>query len=172
MFRLQSHGMKEATNHSEVYRSKPHLQENSKSGLGCGLGRLQIYFELSPGVSTSCYRPQRNRGKVMFLHLSVILFPGVEVADTPPQGADTIPQSRHPPRGADPPAADPPKSRQHPPPRSAYWEIWATGSRYAPYWNAYLLCKQLYGTPDSRLTKTSLFFFNLNRRKTRTHGES
>ena len=76
MFRLQSHRMKEAANHSEVYRSKPHLQENSKLGLRCVLGRLEIYFELSPGVSTSCYRPQRNCGKVMFLHLSVILSQG------------------------------------------------------------------------------------------------
>ena len=33
----------------------------------------------------SCYRPQRSCGKVMFLHLSVILFTGGGVWQTPPR---------------------------------------------------------------------------------------
>ena len=102
------------------------------------------------------YRPQRSCGKVMFLHLSVILFTG-GVADTPqeqtPPGADMIPRADTPP-GADPPGADTPpgadmipSSRHTPrsrppqeqtPPCSACWEIRATSGWYASYWNAYL----------------------------------
>ena len=60
------------------------------------------------------YHPQRSCGKVMFLHLSVILFTG---------GWQT-PLGRHPPG-------------RHPL-CSAYWEIRATSGRYTSYWNAYL----------------------------------
>ena len=56
-----------------------------------------------------CYRPQRSCGKVMFLHVSVILFTGGGVwqADTPLAG-------RHPLPGQSPPWADTPH-RQAPP---------------------------------------------------------
>ena len=42
------------------------------------------------------YRPQRGCSKVMFLHLSVILFGGVVVWETPPPQADTPPPPRRP----------------------------------------------------------------------------
>ena len=45
--------------------------------------------------SSVCYRLQRSCGKVMFLHVSVILFrEGVWQADPPPQ-ADTAPRDDH-----------------------------------------------------------------------------
>ena len=91
--------------------------------------------------------------KVMFLHLSVILFtgglgvcisacwdtawsrhPGADTSQKQPPLEQTPPQSRYPPEqapqgadlpmGADPPGADPPPSR---------W--------YASYWNAFLCLK-------------------------------
>ena len=79
------------------------------------------------------YRPQRSCGKVMFLHLSVILSTRGCIracigADTP--RADT-PQ-------ADPPGQTPPVDRhslgRHPyPPADGY-----CGGRYASCWNAFL----------------------------------
>ena len=80
---------------------------------------VQTFLMLFRNMETfyGCYRPQRNCGKVMFLHLSVILF--TEGEWQTPLGADP-PRSRH-------------------PPRSACWEIRATSGRYASYWNAYLL---------------------------------
>ena len=63
------------------------------------------------------YRPQRNCGKIMFLHLSVILFTGGGgVWQTPPQ-ADTPRQT--------PPGQTPP------PPGDGH-----CSGRYASYWNA------------------------------------
>ena len=101
------------------------------------------------------YRRQTKFAKVMFLHLSVIVFtviclPQCMLGYThpweqtpPPPPADT-PQSRHPPGSRHPPA---PRSR-HPweqtapkeqtPPCSACWVIRVTSGRYASYWNAYL----------------------------------
>ena len=82
----------------------------------------------------ACYRPQRSWGKVMFLHVSVILFTGGGRSclsacwETRPP----TPGSRHPPR------ADTPQEH---PLRSACWEIRPTSGRYASYWNAYLLIK-------------------------------
>ena len=63
--------------------------------------------------------------KVIFLHLSVILFTGGGMSEAePPLGADTTPPSRHSPR-ADPPGADPqvrhPQVR-HPPEQTPPWE--------------------------------------------------
>ena len=65
------------------------------------------------------YRPQRSWGKVMFLHVSVILFTGGGGG-----GGTVCPTA----------CWDTP-----PPQRSAYWEIWATSGQYASYWNAILL---------------------------------
>ena len=42
----------------------------------------------------SCYRPQRSCGKVMFLHLSVILFTGGGVWQTPPAPSSRRPLQR------------------------------------------------------------------------------
>ena len=62
------------------------------------------------------YRPQRSCGKVMFLHLSVILFTGGMCGQTPngqtPSWADTPGQT--PPLDRHPPQADTPLGR-HPP---------------------------------------------------------
>ena len=81
------------------------------------------------------YRPQRSRGKVMFLHVSVILFTvGGVWADIPP-GADT------------------------PPLRSACREIRATGGLYASYWNAiflFIYIARVIDTAASQLTKTAI----------------
>ena len=69
------------------------------------------------------YRPQRSWGKVMFLHVSVILFGGgvgpIACWDTPPW-------------------YQAPPVTSHPLQHSACWEIWATSGRYTPYWNAIL----------------------------------
>ena len=60
-------------------------------------------------INATCYRPQHSCGKVMFLHVSVILFTGVCVCgrqihpgrQTPPWQVDTLvgryPMGRHPP---------------------------------------------------------------------------
>ena len=95
------------------------------------------------------YCPQRSCGKVMFLHLSVILSTGECLADTYPW-ADT-PLGRHPhwadtplghplgrppwqtPRGKTPPWTDTP--RQTLPLSPAYGYC---SGRYASYWNAFL----------------------------------
>ena len=102
------------------------------------------------------YRPQRSWGKVMFLHVSVILFTRgggvcpIACWDTPPEPeAGTPPQTRgrHPPRPGTPPGTrdrHPLPGSRHPSgiissQRSAFWEIRATSGRYASYWNAILL---------------------------------
>ena len=63
------------------------------------------------------YRPHRSCGKVMFLHLSVILSTG------------GVYPSMH--LGRHPPADTPPG--RHPPPADGY-----CSRRYASYWNAFL----------------------------------
>ena len=110
-------------------------------------------------IITSCpqfYRPQRSCGKVMFLHLSVILFTG----GLPPPWADTS-ICRHP-SGQTPPWADTPWADislgRHPPGQTPTWAdthpwadtpqadtpqavhagIWSTSRQYASYWNAFL----------------------------------
>ena len=74
---------------------------------------------------THFYCPQTKFAKVMFLHLSVILF----------TGGGSLPQcmleKQTPPQGAGPPGAESPL-------HSACWEIRPTSGRYASYWNAYL----------------------------------
>ena len=71
------------------------------------------------------YRPQRSCGKVMFLHVSVILFTGRggSLSGRPPR-TETTPGQR-PPRQRPPPDRDPP-------PRTV------TSGWYASYWNAFL----------------------------------
>ena len=64
------------------------------------------------------YRSQRSWGKVMFLHVSVILF----------TRGGCLPLYI---LGYSPPEQTPPRS-------SACWEIRATSLRYASYWNIYL----------------------------------
>ena len=106
------------------------------------------------------YWPQRSWGKVMFLHLSAILFTGgsvsVHAGIPPPWGPDTPPGpgfprdqappqdqappgTRHP-RGSDTPHRDqaPPQEQTPHPLRSPCWEIQPTSGRYASYWNAIL----------------------------------
>ena len=70
------------------------------------------------------YRPQRSWGKVMFLHMSVILFTG---GVCPIACWDTPPREQTAPLGPGTPQ------------RSACWEIRATSGQYASYWNAFLL---------------------------------
>ena len=71
----------------------------------------------------------------MFLHVSVILFTG--------GGRERVSTSMHAgSRPPDPPGADPPGAGT--PPGSACWEIRTTSGRYASYWNAILLIKNLF----------------------------
>ena len=105
-----------------------------------------------------CYRPQWSWGKVMFLQASVIQLTG-EVPHTPPQSrhppprADTLreqtppradtPPSRHTPQSRHPLEQTPPSPEQTPSPRRACCEIRSTRGRYASYWNAILLSKNI-----------------------------
>ena len=71
--------------------------------------------------------PPANKvwGKVIFLHLSVILFTGEVPGQVSPTGK-VHPLGRYP-----SPQAGTPQS-------SACWEIWATSRQYASHWNAFL----------------------------------
>ena len=75
--------------------------------------------------------------KVIFLHLSVILFTGgVWQGDPPSPGwMEEPPRWRNPPRWRTPPDGGTPT----PPPREADSGIRSTIGRYASYWNAFLL---------------------------------
>ena len=97
----------------------------------------------------SNYCPQRSLGKVMFLHVSVIMFTWGGSASVhagippprsrqPPDHAPTQEQTPPPPRTSHPQEQSPPGTR-HPPRSSACWEIRAASGRYASYWNAFLL---------------------------------
>ena len=72
--------------------------------------------------------------KVMFLHLSVILFTGGVCLSA---CWDTTSRIRYPPGAATPPPPKqtPPRSR---PPTEADSGIWSMSGRYASYWNAFL----------------------------------
>ena len=89
--------------------------------------------------------------KVIFLHLSVILF----TEGTPP------PQSRHPP-GADTPQEQTPSRSRHPP-REAHSSIRSTSGRYAFYWNAFLLAYVIrisrYPHMDEQRSDDSIIFW-------------
>ena len=88
------------------------------------------------------YRPQRSWGKVMFLHVCVILF---RVGGLPQCMLGYPPGSRHPPGAGTPLGADPPRrpAARHagiaPLLRSACWEKRSTSGRYASHWNAILV---------------------------------
>ena len=96
------------------------------------------------------YRPQRSWAKVIFLQASVCpqgegegCLPQCMLGypppwDTDPPGPGTHPQEQtHPPHQAPPLGADPPGPGT--PPREADCSIRLTSSRYASYWNAFLL---------------------------------
>ena len=88
-------------------------------------------------------------GKVIFLHLSVILFTGgvlpqcMLVYPTPSSRPPPHPWSRHPLRSRHIPRADT-LPRAGIPLCSACWEIQSTSGRYASYWNAILLELRLH----------------------------
>ena len=101
-----------------------------------------------PTLTKCCHIPKtilftgRNEvvAKVIFLHLSVILFTGGE-GGLPQCMLGYHPPRSRPPLGADPPS---PRSRHHPlRPDPLPWEadssIRSTSGRYASYWNAFLL---------------------------------
>ena len=94
-------------------------------------------------MDTHYYRPQTKFAKVMFLHLSVILFT-VGVSASVHAGIHTPRQQTPPPREADtppsryPPEADTPQSR-HPPGKQTPLPL-----RSACYWNVYLLLLCLF----------------------------
>ena len=74
----------------------------------------------------TCYRPQRSWGKVMFLHVSVILFTGGAEADTP-LGADPPP-----PRSRPTPSQEQTPRTRHPPPQ-AQCMLGDTGNKRAVF---------------------------------------
>ena len=85
------------------------------------------------------YRPQRSCGKVMFLHLSVILFTG-GCLPLPLPWSDT-PMGRHPLLGRHPPGRHTPAKCMlgFTPLCAVHAGIRSTSGRYASYWNAFLL---------------------------------
>ena len=109
-------------------------------------------------LETTCVFTGRNEvvAKVIFLHLSVILFtggvclnacwdttpprsrhppgPDTPQEQTPPSQEQTPPREQTPP--CPPPGADPP--REQTPPREADSSIRSTSGRYASHWNAFL----------------------------------
>ena len=98
-----------------------------------------------------CYRPQRNCGKVMFLHLSVILFTG-----------GCLPQWHA--------GIHPPRANMFPCPvhagiytslPSACWDThgYCCG-RYTSYWNAFLFIKHL----AVRCKTCDVYFYNLRKK--------
>ena len=104
-------------------------------------------------------------GKVIFLHLSVILFTGdvsasVHAGVHPPRGdppgRHMHPQGRH---HEDPPRKTPGRA----PRNSGCWEMWATSGRYSSYWNAFLFClishvfTRLYYRPPTNLREGNIF---------------
>ena len=87
------------------------------------------------------YRPQRSCGKVMFLHLSVILFTG---GSATPSGQTPRPSGGHPLRQTPPGQTSPRKTSPgqttpgQTPPCPVHAGIRST-SGYAFYWNVFLL---------------------------------
>ena len=106
--------------------------------------------QLKTAGSNFCiYLPPANEvwGKVVFLHLFVILFTGGGLPQcilgyppgTRPPREQTPPREQpHPPRSRHPPPGIPPE-QTHTPRSKACWEIRSTSGRYASYWNAILL---------------------------------
>ena len=93
--------------------------------------------------SSLCIITGRNEvvAKVIFLHLSVILFTGGEhVWGRPPRSRSPLgqtPLGQTPPWVRHPPGQIPPQVRHTP--RGADSGIQSTSGRYASYWNAFLL---------------------------------
>ena len=85
-----------------------------------------------------CYRPQRSWGKVMFLHVSVILFTGGFSRPTPRGRLRDLTggyQGPHPGGPGPGRGCVPACTETDPPfPRDSYWCGW-----FASYWNAFLL---------------------------------
>ena len=100
--------------------------------------------------------PSRSCGRVMFLHLSVILFTGgVSATHTPGPEADT-PQ-------ADTPQADTPQPPAqwmlgYTPPCTVHAGIWSTSGRYTFHWNAFLLFLFAYLSSYEVISEQSLTF--------------
>ena len=94
------------------------------------LGLSVIITLLNGAPAFHSYRPQTKFAKVMFLHLSVILFTG---------GRGVYPSMQW----VRPPPRKTPQDNRPPPRGSASWEIRATSGRYASYWNAYLFIQFL-----------------------------
>ena len=89
------------------------------------------------------YRPQTKFAKVMFLHLSVILFTGGAPGQVPP-GRVHLPGRYH-------------------PQSSACWEIRATSGWYASYWNAFVFLKYDFRS-GFEYKCANLFEFHLNKK--------
>ena len=122
-------------------------------------GRIEIEIPLA---RHNIYRPQRSWGKVMFLHVSVILFTGGNTWAGPPRQvhppgrytpcqvhpqagthwAGTPPQACSPPGRYTPQAGTP--EQVHPPgkyfPATVHAGIQSTSGRYASHWTAFLFC--------------------------------
>ena len=99
----------------------------------------RIYYEaVALPRDKPSYRPQRSWGKVMFLHVSVILFRGglahCMLGYTHPPREQEPPHTRHPleqaPQEQTPPEADTPRSR-HPPGADTPQEQ-TSGTRHPP----------------------------------------
>ena len=118
--------------------------------LNCKLRDIQFWVKISLMYSVvepvnPFYRLQRSCGKVMFLHLSVILFTGGGClphprVDTPL--ADTLPAQFM--LGYTPPAQcmlgyTPPAQCMlgYTPPCPVHAGIWSTSGRYTSHWNAF-----------------------------------
>ena len=107
--------------------------------------------QLKTAGSNFCiYLPPANEvwGKVVFLHLFVILFTeggsasvhaGIPPRDQAPPGTDTPSGAATLTQEQTPPTRHPPPEQTHTPRSKACWEIRSTSGRYASYWNAILL---------------------------------
>ena len=95
--------------------------------VSCALSCIDLFCFQLLQFEPDFYHQQRSFGKVMFLHLSVILSTGGYLADKR--------LGKHPPRQT-PPRQTPP--RQTPPPGDGH-----CGGRYASYWNAFLFVLQI-----------------------------
>ena len=112
------------------------IEGTSKASMILPLGLISAKLvDKIKGRKFLVYLPQRSWGKVMFLHVSVILFTwGVCLSacwDT------THLWEQNPPEQTPPPGVDNPPR----PGKIACWEIRARSGRYASYWNAFLFSR-------------------------------
>ena len=96
----------------ELFYKNDSLDDEARTGKCCQLQHWQS--------DLTYYRPQRSCGKVMFLHLSVILFTG-GVWQTPPGRYPPEQTPPHPP-GRQPPGQTPPFGR-HPLIDTPLWDM-------------------------------------------------